>query len=230
MTLYLFHGALGSASQLDPLVARLRPRANDYRVVEFAGHGNTPSGERPFSIAGFVEQVAEELDRDGIENADFFGYSMGGYVALAFALAHPDRARNIVTLGTKFEWTPDVAARDAARLDPVTIRSKVPRFADQLEARHRGAGGWERVLSQTSALLRELGERPLLDTSALQRITQQVRIVVGDRDATVSVEESARIARALGRGELAVLPGTPHPFEQVNHALLVELLECDRPL
>jgi pimeloyl-ACP methyl ester carboxylesterase len=225
MTLYLLHGALGAASQLDPLAARLRQRTRDYRVVEFVGHGKTPSAARPFTIAGFVEQLVEELERDGVESADFFGHSMGGYVALAFALAHPDRARSIVTLGTKFEWTPEVAARDAARLDPAAIRAKVPRFAEQLEARHRGAGGWERVLAQTAGLLTELGERPVLDASALERIEQPVRIAVGDRDATVSVEESARVSRALGKGELAVLPRTPHPFEQVNHALLFELVE-----
>ncbi|MEO8621716.1 MAG: alpha/beta hydrolase [bacterium] len=225
MTIYLLHGALGSAAQLHPLAARLRQRTRDFRVVEFAGHGNTPLGTHSFTVSGFVEQLLVELEKDGLESADFFGYSMGGYVALALALAHPDRVRTIVTLGTKFDWTPEIAARDAARLDPAVIKAKVPRFAEQLEARHGGAGGWEGVLTQTANLLTELGQQPVIDASALEKIEQRVRITVGDRDATVSVEESTRVSRALGRGELAVLPGTPHPLEQVDHEWLVELIE-----
>jgi hypothetical protein len=48
-----------------------------------------------------------------------------------------------------------------------------------------------------------------------------VRVMVGDRDAMVSVEESAAAARALPAGELAVLPRTPHPIEQVRLERLV---------
>jgi hypothetical protein len=51
-----------------------------------------------------------------------------------------------------------------------------------------------------------------------------VRVVVGDRDDTVSVEESAAVARALGAGSLTVLPNTPHPIERVDLAGLVPVL------
>ena len=49
-------------------------------------------------------------------------------------------------------------------------------------------------------------------------------MIVGDRDATVSVDESAAAYRALARGELTVLPRTAHPIEQVDGALLAEQL------
>ena len=220
--LYLVHGALGSAVQLSPLVAALQ--GFDARVVELAGHGETALGEQPFSIDGFVAQVAQQLDTDGMESADFFGYSMGGYVALALALAHPERVGRVVTLGTKFEWTPEGAAREASRLDPDTIRARVPAFADQLRARHSGSGGWEGTLLRTAHLLTALGAAPVLGADELARITQPVCVMVGDRDATVSAEESARISRLLPSGSLAVLPLTPHPFERVDHALLATLV------
>src|SRR6185369_16585397 len=106
--------------------------------------------------------------------------------------------------------------KEAGRLDAAKMRAKVPRFAEQLERRHAAAGGWERTLASTASLLTELGDRPRLTAESLARVSIPVCIGVGDRDATVSVEESARISRHLGAGSLLVLPNTPHPLEQVD--------------
>jgi len=226
VSLYLLHGALGAAEQLLPLERGLAdvPDAPEVRRVEFAGHGNTPLGDREFSIDAFAAQLLERLDADGVKRADFFGYSMGGYVALVLALEHPERVRRIVTLGTKFEWTPDVAAKEAGRLDAAKIRAKVPKFAEQLERRHAGAGGWEATLASTAALLTELGDRPRLTPQSLATISIPVCIGVGDGDVTVDVDESTRVSRQLASGSLMVLPNTPHPLEQVDKALLAAMV------
>jgi pimeloyl-ACP methyl ester carboxylesterase len=193
-------------------------------VVELEGHGATPARGWPFAMAHFVENVVDALDARGVDRATLFGYSMGGYVALLLAAARPERVGRVVTLGTKFRWDPETAAREARRLDPASIRAKVPRFADALAARHAGAGGWEAVLERTAALLRGLGDDPPLTDAVLGGIRCPVRVVVGDRDATVSVEETAGAYRALGDGELAVLPRTPHPIEQLDIEMVYHLL------
>ncbi|MFN8423214.1 MAG: hypothetical protein U0470_07385 [Anaerolineae bacterium] len=43
-----------------------------------------------------------------------------------------------------------------------------------------------------------------------------MRIAVGDRDATVTVEECVAAYRALPAGELEVLARTQHPLERVD--------------
>src|SRR5215213_5268683 len=213
--LLLLHGALGASAQFGALGTAL---SKFFRVhtLDFEGHGTEPPRSRPFRMEHFAENIIETLDRANVEQADVFGYSMGGYVALHIAAQGSSRIARIATLGTKFQWDPATAAREAARLDPRTIRAKVPRFADLLAARHEQAGGWENLLANTAELLRELGEHPILDEPALARITQPVRVIVGDRDNTVTVEESATAARKLPAGELAVLPRTSHPIEQVD--------------
>jgi len=40
------------------------------------------------------------------------------------------------------------------------------------------------------------------------------RIAVGDRDATVTIDECVAAVRRIPNGELEVLPRTPHPFEK----------------
>lgn len=221
--LVLLHGALGDAGQLAPLATRL----GDGRrvvVIELEGHGATPLRDRPLRIESFADDVIAQLDRQGIGRADIFGYSMGGYVALYLAATSSARIARVATLATKLAWTPDVAARESAMLDPVAIRAKVPRFAAALEARHTGAG-WEALLAHTAELLHELGARPRVSEALLASATQPVRISVGDRDATVTIEECAAAVRQLASGELEVHPRTPHAFEKVSLDRLARSLE-----
>ena len=215
--LVLLHGALGAAAQLAPLAERLTG-AHAPLVPELPGHGATPLGDGPLRVerlAGhLVPQLEAALAARGAERARIFGYSMGGYVALHLAATRPDLVARVTTLGTRLAWTPEGAARETAQLDPAAIRAKVPRFAQLLEARHT-ALGWEALLAETAGLMRALGDRPLLTAETFAAIPCPVRIAVGDRDVTVTIEESRDAARALPQGELEVLPATPHPFERV---------------
>jgi pimeloyl-ACP methyl ester carboxylesterase len=208
----LLHGALGDAGQVAPLAHRLS-RSGAATIIELPGHGATPLGDHPFRIESFASAVLQDLDRQEIGQANVFGYSMGGYVALHLAAVAPERIARVATLATKLSWTPEVAARESAMLDPATIRQKVPKFAAALEQRH-SALGWETLLVRTAELLRELGSRPVITDGVLATIPQPVRIGVGDRDATVSVDECVGAVRRLPNGELEVHPRTPHPFEK----------------
>jgi pimeloyl-ACP methyl ester carboxylesterase len=80
------------------------------------------------------------------------------------------------------------------------------------------------VLGRTATLMTELGGRPLVDDGLLARIHQPVRLMVGDRDALVSIDETASVARKLVQGQLAVLPGTPHPIEQVRSGIVASMI------
>ncbi len=210
--LILLHGALGDGTQLVPLAERLG-RERSTTVLELEGHGTTPLRGRPLRIESFAEAVLGTLDQVGIAQADFFGYSMGGYVALYLAATAPDRVGRVATLATKLAWTPEIAERECALLDAATIRAKVPKFAAALEAKH-SAAGWEALLAHTADLLRDLGARPRITDETLPSIKQPVRIAVGDRDATVTIDECVTAVRRIPNGELEVHPRTPHPFEK----------------
>jgi pimeloyl-ACP methyl ester carboxylesterase len=213
--LVLLHGALGGSEQLAPLATALALRFRVH-LLDFEGHAMRPARQRPFRTDYFVENVLELLDAQRIEKAHIFGYSMGGYVAVCLAIRHPGRVGAIATLGTKFRWDRETAAREAGRLDPAVIRAKVPAFAEALAARHERAGGWEAVLARTADFLRDLGDHPALTDAALARVDHPVRVIVGDRDNRVSRDESDGVVRALPRGSMTVLDETPHPIERVS--------------
>lgn len=51
-----------------------------------------------YSLKLFVAQIDELMQYLGIESAHFFGFSMGGAVAVAFAGAHPEKVRKLVLM------------------------------------------------------------------------------------------------------------------------------------
>ncbi|MBA3889882.1 MAG: alpha/beta fold hydrolase [Gemmatimonadaceae bacterium] len=219
----LLHGALGASSQLEPLAAALRPH-HRVHLLDFEGHGSAPARGAGFTIDALAGNVIDLLDGHRVGRAHIFGYSMGGYVGLHFALQHPDRVRRVATLGTKFMWDPRTAAKEAARLAPATIAARVPKFAESLRARHERAGGWERVLARTADFLRALGDEPVLTDERVRALANPVRVIVGGRDTTVSIEESATIADLLPQGSLTVLEDAPHPIEQVSSEALAAVI------
>src|SRR3712207_6249579 len=64
--------------------------------VELQGHGHTPDTGRAMSIGRFADDVAELLDRLGIDRADVWGFSLGALTATGVAVRHPTKVRRLV--------------------------------------------------------------------------------------------------------------------------------------
>jgi pimeloyl-ACP methyl ester carboxylesterase len=97
--LLLIHGGNGVGAQWLPLVTRLPGRR--LIVPDRPGCGLTDSFlydgvDLRSHGAHFVEGV---LDALSVERASIVGNSMGGYFALCFALAHPDRVHKLILAG-----------------------------------------------------------------------------------------------------------------------------------
>jgi len=206
MTLTLLHGALSSGTQLEALAHALgRP---DARLPDLDGHGARPAA--PHELAAFVDTALT----DG--PADLVGYSLGGYVALAAAIDHPQRVRRVVAIATKLAWTPDIAAAETRRLDADRLAEKAPAFVADLAERHPGPG-WRTVLANTATFLTGLGAAPPL---ALERISCPVLLLVGDSDGMVTTAECEDAVRRIPDARLDVLPGAPHQYERMDVAAL----------
>lgn len=210
--LLLIHGAIGSAAQMEPLAAAFRQHFTVHNI-NLPGHGGQ-EGPAAFSMKDFVEHVNNYCTEKRLDEVVVFGYSMGGYIGMLLAKRNPQMVRRLVTLGTKFHWDAATAAKEGKMLNPSVIREKVPRFAQSLEQRH--GAGWEAVLLKTAAMLEELGADPLLSDAAYASLQTPVLLMLGDRDQMVGMEETIAVYRQLPAGALAVLPGTPHPVEQLE--------------
>lgn len=214
----LLHGALGSKGYLQPLAEALSDVFQVYSF-NFSGHGGAAFPAKPFSIPLFSEELKDFIQTQGIQQAPVFGYSMGGYVALHLAKHSPGLVGPVITLATKFYWDEATAARELKMLDAGTIVQKVPALAAMLEERHR-PNDWREVLERTRELMAGLGAANALHLEDYASISNKTLLLLGDRDKMVSLEETVAVYKQLPDAQFGVLPGTPHPLEQVKVALL----------
>ena len=215
--LLLLHSALGTKGQFKNLKKILSNKFDVYDM-DFDGHGESKS-EKAFTMELFTDNVLEFLNKNKMDSINIFGYSMGGYVALNLALKAPESVNNIMTLGTKFDWTEETAEKEAKMMNPEKIALKVPAFASSLDAMH-SSNDWKEVLNKTAKMVCDLGAGKKIPTKALERISHNVLIGVGSEDRMVSVEESRKSAEAIPNGRLKVIDGFQHQIEKVNQALL----------
>lgn len=217
----LLHGAIGAADQLEPLAVALEHNHFTVHRFSFSGHGHLPFAHR-FGIGQFAEELEQIIREKGLEQPAVFGYSMGGYVALYLAKTKPDLVGKIMTLGTKFSWTPEIAAKEVNMLDAKTITEKVPKFAAALKARHGNA--WELLLQKTAEMMIGLGNDPVLKEADLATIAHPAWIGLADQDNMVSLEETRAAFKQLPQGGMYMLPNTKHPIETVHTALLSAMI------
>ncbi|MBC5994057.1 alpha/beta fold hydrolase [Pontibacter cellulosilyticus] len=221
--LLLLHGALGSAATLNPIKQALQDKYNVY-TLDFSGHGGLAIPDEPYSMQLFSNDIKELLDKEGIEQAHIFGYSMGGYAALYFALQYPNRVSSIFTLATKFAWSPEAAEKESKMLNPEKIEQKVPAFAQTLTQRH-SPQDWKQVMLKTAEMMHQLGAAPALTSENLPQLHIPVCVGVGDKDNMVTVEETLWAYRLLPNASMLVLPDTRHPLETVSVARITSEIE-----
>ncbi len=219
--LILLHGALGNEALFVPLVEALQSKYQCYRF-NFSGHGGAPF-QAEFSIEQFAAELNTFMEQNDIADATVFGHSMGGYAALYASAMGNTRINKIITLGTKFEWTHEIAAKESSMFDVATLKIKLPSFVAQLEQQH--GMQWEQLVHEVKRLLISLGDQPVLTDSLLQKISIPVIILRGENDKMVNQEESIKTQLQIPNAQFLSLPAQPHLLERVNLEMLVKVIE-----
>ncbi|HEY2090516.1 MAG TPA: alpha/beta hydrolase, partial [Thermoanaerobaculia bacterium] len=76
--------------------------AEDFRVVlvDNRGVGDSDAPPGPYSVSEMADDVIAVLDAAGIDRANVFGVSLGGFITEELALSYPERVRKIVLCST----------------------------------------------------------------------------------------------------------------------------------
>lgn len=217
----LLHGAIGAKDQLELLSQELKEQGFTVYSLNFSGHGQVPF-QNNFGIEQFALEIEEFIKTRNLHQPTVFGYSMGGYVALYLAHQQPTLLGSIITLGTKFEWTPEIAQKETKMLDSKIIIEKVPKFAEALKIRH--GNDWEMLLQKTAEMMVGLGNTNVLSLHKISAIENKVMIGLADKDTMVNLEETTAVYKQLKNGSMYMLSNTKHPIETVNVKLMSNII------
>ncbi len=214
----LLHGALGSKSNLQELSDLLQVNFNVHSF-NFRGHGGLSFPKNEMTMSGLAEEIGEFIENNAIYQPSIFGYSMGGYAALKYASKNHKRVKNIITLGTKFDWSPSSTQNSIEVMNLKQWKEKNPTFVEVLKQLHQPTD-IQILITVTQNMLCHLSKSDFLSDEELHSIQCPVHLMLGDQDKMVSVEESEIISSKIPKSNLIFLKDTKHPIELVNKILL----------
>jgi 2-succinyl-6-hydroxy-2,4-cyclohexadiene-1-carboxylate synthase len=220
-TLLLLHGFTQTGRSWDEVIASLPPERYRALAPDLRGHG-AAAALRPVSFAACIDDLLALAP----ERFALGGYSMGGRLALALALAHPDRVSSLALIsatagiGDDGERARRRAADDrlAAEIERDGVErfalawGSQPLFADQPEPVRRRAHA-DRLRNDAPGLaasLRGMGAGAM--TSLWPRLGElrgPVLVMAGARD-TGYVEIGRRLTTAIAGARLVIVPGAGH--------------------
>ncbi len=96
----LFNGASDSMDAWDP--SFLTGISSNHTVIVFdqRGIGNSTVGSKPYTYQQLADDTAGLLDALKISKADVMGYSLGGHIAQAFTISHPDKVNRLILVAS----------------------------------------------------------------------------------------------------------------------------------
>lgn len=200
--LVVLHGAFGRATDY-PTLGKNR----QVIAVELQGHGHTADIDRPLTLDQMADDIAALLKHLKIEQSDFFGYSMGGNVALAVAIRHPSLVGKVAINGSNYGKIEDA-------YEPETLKQFKSLSADFAPAILKDP--YDKVAPDPTqwpvlvAKVKKMGlEFKGFAREDMKSIKAPVLITIGDRDA-VRPEHAVEMFRLIPNAQLAVFPGGDH--------------------
>jgi 3-oxoadipate enol-lactonase len=102
----------GIANDLTMWDGQLPVLAPRFKVLRYdlRGHGGTRASAGEYSIDMLVQDLVELLDAQKIRRTSLVGLGLGGAIAQAFAIRHPERVEKLMPCCCRAQMVPDFAA------------------------------------------------------------------------------------------------------------------------
>ena len=217
----LIHGGFGDRRMWDDQFDVL---ARDYRVLRYdhRGFGRSPAPDTTYSP---VRDLIRLLDRAEMDRAHIVGNSLGGALAITFAILHPERVRSLTVVASGA----DGFRYPQSDIEAITEVIALMRGGKQEEALTKWLGNPMLAVVNTQPAVKEKVERMVRENAGIwtmaawpqQPLTPPARerlgririptlVVIGDRDAASVRTFADSTARMIPGADRVVLEGTDH--------------------
>ena len=214
--LVLLHGLMGHVSNWDGLVEHFRNRYQAHPIHFPIFEPDAPY----FNVSSLTDFVRDNMDRLGVGRAVLFGNSMGGQIALNFALIYPQRVDALVLTGSAGLHERGLASDAPLNPSAEYLREKAEEvFYDPVHVTDEMVEELQRIVSTTRnklrlvKLARALREFNLYES--LPRIAAPTLLIWGKQDTVTPLEVAKVFTDRLPRAQMRVL-------DQCGHAPNIE--------
>lgn len=223
------HGTLMDATMFEPQLDFLsdRYRAIAYNSRALAGPNNL------HTLDDLVEDCRDMLDRLGIERCVLAGMSVGGFMAIPFALKYQERLDGLILIDARANsYTPADQIEFSARFDQLNVDGMVPRdfaewaapycFGETTYARNKELPDywvhqWVTTIPARAVYHQARSWVNKSDlTEQLLRIDVPVLVVHGEEDVPIPIENAQAMVEALPTVTFARIPEAGHSSNLEN--------------
>ena len=229
LQVFAIPGIGGDASLFQRVAAELQPNIHII-AHDLPGYGDAPMAEAQYGFGDLARQLAEHGTREGVERLHILGHSIGGMVALAFALTYPERTASLVLSGTTASFgSADGSFQKAFlknRLAPLDAGRGMAELAETFsssllgsDASREAADLTRNAFAATSSEAYRMAITCLTTFNRrtdLDRIAAPCLLIAGVEDLNAPLRTMARMAENIPDARLAVLKRTGHmaPLEK----------------
>ncbi len=229
--LVILHGLLGSSRNWISVARRLGDEDFQVYSADLRNHGMSPHDD-VMDFSALVADLAEFLDLHGLEQAHLLGHSLGGKVAMRFAMEHPARVLSLVVADIAprdygLHFKDDFEAMLALDLGSIENRKQadealaeaVPDWAHRqflltnLQRDQEGRYYWAVNLRALADSLPEIRKNPLLPG---QTFDGPVLFACGAKSDFVRPEDRAAIQTYFPRARVQSIHGAGHNLHVDN--------------
>jgi pimeloyl-ACP methyl ester carboxylesterase len=205
-TTVLLHGLGSTATSFVPVLLRLQRHMRRVIAPDYPGHGFSSAASSPLTPEGLMAAVSTVLDTLMDGPAILVGNSLGGAVALRYALARPERVRALVLVSPAGAQTTDDELRTLKAAFDIESRADALSFLKRLYPRPSGLVPL--IAHELPATLARPAIRDLLASAsnddvptpeALATLTMPILLLWGQEERLLPDTHLAYFARHLPR-------------------------------
>ena len=192
----------GNGEDISKMSGQIKYFQNKYKVIvaNSRGHGQSEMNTDDLNLAQMAKDWNDLLEHLQVKNANIYGFSDGGNIAMIIARDYPDKVKKLAIMGSNLR--PDASAVYPWAIE--FVANTYTMVEGMIEKKDTSAS-WT-VLEHQLGLLKDEPNFPKED---LKKIEVPVLVMAADKDI-IKEEHTVEMYQGFPNAHLVIFPGETH--------------------